>query len=119
MRLWLLRTDAGQRKAECKLPLIDPRATSLNTDIVLFVTDIYAASEDPIEGTTAEVLTTAIQRYGHKDARYVGALENAPEALRDHVQPGDLVLTLGAGTVSRVSDQLLALLREKSEAKGM
>jgi UDP-N-acetylmuramate-alanine ligase len=49
----------------------------------------------------------------------VGALEDAPEALRDHVQPGDLVLTLGAGTVSRVSDQLLALLRERSEAKGV
>jgi UDP-N-acetylmuramate-alanine ligase len=37
--------------------------------------------------------------------------------LRDHVQAGDLVLTLGAGTVSRVSDQLLALLRDRSEAK--
>jgi UDP-N-acetylmuramate--alanine ligase len=62
-------------------------------------------------------LTTAIKRFGHKDVRYVGALENAAGALRDHVQPGDLVLTLGAGTVSRVSDQLLGLLRERSEAK--
>jgi len=97
--------------------LMEEFARSFNNADTLFVTDIYAASEDPIEGTTAEVLTTAIQRYGHKDARYVGALENAPAALRDHVQPGDLVLTLGAGTVSRVSDQLLTLLREKSEAK--
>jgi UDP-N-acetylmuramate-alanine ligase len=39
--------------------------------------------------------------------------------LRDYVQPGDLVLTLGAGTVSRVSDQLLELLRERSEAKSV
>jgi UDP-N-acetylmuramate-alanine ligase len=46
-------------------------------------------------------------------------LENAAAALRDHVQPGDLVLTLGAGTVNRVSDQLLELLRERSEAKGV
>ena len=71
------------------------------------MTDIYAASEDPIEGTTAETLTAAIKSFGHKDVRYIGALENAAAALRDHVQPGDLVLTLGAGTVSRVSDQLL------------
>jgi UDP-N-acetylmuramate--alanine ligase len=94
-------------------------ARSFNNADTLFVTDIYAASEDPIEGTTAETLTTAIKRFGHKDVRYVGALENAAEVLRDHVQPGDLVLTLGAGTVSRVSDQLLELLRERSEAKGV
>jgi UDP-N-acetylmuramate--alanine ligase len=94
-------------------------ARSFNNADTLFVTDIYAASEDPIEGTTAESLTHAIQRYGHKDARYIGSLEKAAEALRDHVQPGDLVLTLGAGTVSRVSDQLLTLLHERREAKGV
>ena len=99
--------------------LMEEFARSFNNADTLFVTDIYAASEDPIAGTTAEALTTAIKRFGHKDARYVGALENAAEALRDHAQPGDLVLTLGAGTVSRVSDQLLALLRERSEAKGV
>ena len=99
--------------------LMQEFARSFNNADMLFITDIYAASEDPIEGVTAEALTAAIKRFGHKDARYIGALENAPEALRDHVQPGDLVLTLGAGTVSRVSDQLLTLLREKSEAKGV
>jgi len=80
----------------------------------LFITDIYAASEEPIEGVTAEALTEAIKRFGHKDARHIGPLEGAPAILRDHVQPGDLVLTLGAGTVSRVSDQLLALLKENA-----
>jgi hypothetical protein len=34
--------------------------------------------------------------------------------MREHVQPGDLVLTLGAGTVNRVSEQLLGLLKEKT-----
>jgi UDP-N-acetylmuramate--alanine ligase len=99
--------------------LMEEFARSFNNADTLFVTDIYAASEDPIEGTTAETLTAAIKRFGHKDVRYVGALEDAAAALRDHVQPGDLVLTLGAGTVSRVSDQLLGLLRERSEAKGV
>jgi UDP-N-acetylmuramate--alanine ligase len=99
--------------------LMEEFARSFNNADTLFVTDIYAASEDPIEGTTAESLTAAIKRFGHKDVRYIGALETAAEALRDHVLPGDLVLTLGAGTVSRVSDQLLALLRERSDAKGV
>ncbi len=97
--------------------LMEEFARSFNNADTLFVTDIYAASEDPIPGITAESLTDAIKRFGHKDAHWVGPLENAAAVLRDHVQPGDLVLTLGAGTVSRVSEQLLLLLRERSEAK--
>ena len=94
-------------------------ARSFNNADSLFITDIYAASEDPIEGVTAEALTEAIKRFGHKDVRHIGSVEGAATALRDHVQPGDLVLTLGAGTVSRVSEQLLGLLRERSEAKAV
>lgn len=65
---------------------------------------------------TAEALTAAIKRFGHKDVRYLGPLDVAAATLRDHVQPGDLVITLGAGTVNRVSEQLLELLRQRSEA---
>ncbi|MDT5124062.1 MAG: UDP-N-acetylmuramate--alanine ligase [Acidobacteriota bacterium] len=93
-------------------------ARSFNNADVLFVTDIYAASEDPIEGITAEVLTEAIKRYGHKNAQYIGALDNAAGILREQVRAGDMVITLGAGTVNRVGEQLLGLLREQSDAKG-
>ena len=97
--------------------LMEEFARSFNNADSLFITDIYAASEEPIEGVTAEALTEAIKRFGHKDAHYIGPLETAAPTLRDHVQPGDLVLTLGAGTVSRVSEQLLSLLGERREAK--
>ncbi|PWT79331.1 MAG: UDP-N-acetylmuramate--L-alanine ligase [Acidobacteria bacterium] len=97
--------------------LMQEFARSFNNADSLFITDIYAASEDPIEGVTAEALTSAIKRFGHKDARYVGHLDNAAEALRAHVQPGDLVLTMGAGTVNRVSEQLLELLRGQTAEK--
>lgn len=96
--------------------LMEEFARSFNNADTLFVTDIYAASEDPIEGVTAEALTAAIKRFGHKDVRYLGPLDVAAATLRDHVQPGDLVITLGAGTVNRVSEQLLELLRQRSEA---
>ena len=99
--------------------LMEEFARSFNNADSLFITDIYAASEEPIEGVTAEALTDAIKRFGHKDVRHIGALENAPSTLRDHVQPGDLVLTLGAGSVNRVSDQLLEILRERSDAKAV
>jgi UDP-N-acetylmuramate--alanine ligase len=94
--------------------LMQEFARSFNNADVLFLTDIYAASEDPIEGVTAEALSAAIKRFGHKDVNYVGTLENAAPALVERIQPGDLVLTLGAGTVNRVSEQLLFLLREQS-----
>ena len=96
--------------------LMQEFARSFNNTDVLFITDIYAASEDPIEGVTAEALTAAIKSFGHKDANYIGALENAAPALVDRIQPGDLVLTLGAGTVNRISDQVLQLLRGQSSA---
>jgi UDP-N-acetylmuramate--alanine ligase len=91
-------------------------ARSFNNADVLFITDIYGASEDPIEGVTAEALTAAIKRFGHKDVNYIGPLDNAATALSETVQSGDLVLTLGAGTVNRVSDQLVGLLKERSLA---
>jgi UDP-N-acetylmuramate--alanine ligase len=91
--------------------LMQEFARSFNNADALFITDIYAASEDPIEGVDSESLTNAIKRFGHKEANYIGPLENAPTMLRDYVQPGDLVITLGAGTVNRVCEQLLELLQ--------
>ena len=97
--------------------LMQEFARSFNNADVLFITDIYAASEDPIEGVDSEALTAAIKRFGHKDVSYIGALENAAPVLRDFAQAGDLVLTLGAGTVNRVSEQLLGLLQQETQTK--
>jgi len=99
--------------------LMQEFARSFNNADVLFITDIYAASEDPIEGVTSEALTSAIKRFGHKEVSYIGGLENAATLLRDYVQPGDLVVTLGAGTVNRVSDQLVGLLKEQAQGKAV
>jgi UDP-N-acetylmuramate--alanine ligase len=91
--------------------LMDEFASAFNNADILLVTDIYAASEVPIDGVNAEVLTGRIKSYGHKQAIYIGALENAPQLLHDYVREGDLVITLGAGSVHRAGDQLLSLLR--------
>ena len=99
--------------------LMQEFARSFNNADALFITDIYGASEDPIEGVSAESLTTAIKRFGHKEVSYIGSLENAAPALSDYVQSGDLVLTLGAGTVNRVSEQLLTLLGARAQVKSV
>jgi UDP-N-acetylmuramate--alanine ligase len=90
---------------------MDEFASAFNNADVLLVTDIYAASETPLDGITAEVLTERIKSYGHKNAEHVGAVDGAAEALRGIVREGDLVITLGAGSVNRQGDRLLALLR--------
>src|SRR2546421_639849 len=62
----------------------------------------------------------AARRFGHKDARYAGTVEEATQALLEEVRPNDMVITLGAGNVYRVGERLPELLREreqKSEAK--
>jgi UDP-N-acetylmuramate--alanine ligase len=91
--------------------LMDEFASAFNNADVLLVTDIYAASETPIDGINAEVLTERIKSYGHKNAEHVGAVDSAAEALRGIVREGDLVITLGAGSVNRQGDRLLALMR--------
>jgi UDP-N-acetylmuramate--alanine ligase len=93
--------------------LMDEFARSFNNADVLMVTDIYAASEDPIEGVSAESLVGAVRRFGHKDARYVGTIEEATQALLEEVRPNDMVITLGAGNVYRVGERLSELLKSR------
>jgi UDP-N-acetylmuramate--alanine ligase len=92
--------------------LMDEFASAFNNADVLLVTDIYAASEMPIDGVNAEILTGRIKSYGHKNAEYIGDLGGGAEKLADVVREGDLVITLGAGSVHRAGDQLLGLLRD-------
>jgi len=75
---------------------------------VVLLADIYAASEDPIPGVTSQALAEEIEKFGHRNVRYIGSVENGAQALLDTAQPGDLVLTLGAGSIWRVSEEFLA-----------
>lgn len=91
--------------------LMNEFALSFNNADVLFVLDIYAASEAPIEGVTAEILTENIRLYGHKNARYIGDIDGAAEKIIPFLQPNDLVITLGAGSITRLSDEILDKLK--------
>jgi UDP-N-acetylmuramate--alanine ligase len=91
--------------------LMNEFALAFNNADVLFVSDIYAASESPIEGVTAEILTENIRRYGHKNAQYIGDIEGAAEKIIPFLQPNDLVITLGAGSITKLSDEILEKLK--------
>jgi UDP-N-acetylmuramate--alanine ligase len=92
--------------------LMNEFALCFNNADVLFVTDIYAASEPPLEGITAEVLTDNIKKFGHKNARFIGEVESAAEKVIPFLQEGDLIITLGAGSITRLSDEILEKLKQ-------
>ncbi len=82
---------------------------------ILVLTDIYAASETPIEGVTSPVLLQAIRAHGQRNCFYVPEVEEVPEMLLNLIQKGDLVLTLGAGNIVRAGEELLTLLADGRE----
>ncbi len=77
---------------------------------VLVLTDIYAASESPIPGVTGEALAEAIRSAGHKNVVFHRSMQESIEYLLREARPGDAVFTIGAGSVSKVSDELASLL---------
>jgi UDP-N-acetylmuramate--alanine ligase len=88
-----------------------------DADVVL-LTDIYAASEDPIPGVNSAALAEEIEKFGHRSVRYIGTVENGKQALLDAAQPGDLVLTLGAGSVWRAGEEFLEAMTMKRHGTG-
>jgi UDP-N-acetylmuramate--alanine ligase len=90
--------------------LMDEFARAFHQADTLFVTDIYAASERPIEGVTAEALVDRIRQFGHRAVEYVGTVDAGIDALLAVAADGDMVLTLGAGSVSQAGEKILARL---------
>jgi UDP-N-acetylmuramate--alanine ligase len=95
------------------LHLMDDFARSFYSAGIVFVTDIYAASEDPMPGVTGERLAESIEQHGHKHVEYAGSLEEAIARAIDIVEPGDLLLTLGAGSITRAGDEIIRRLEER------
>jgi len=89
--------------------LLGEFATAFNDADSLLLTEVYAASEDPIPGVTGAKLHEAVKACGHRDAAFAERAELA-RRLREKVRPGDLVITLGAGDITHVGEELLGLL---------
>ncbi len=78
-------------------------------DVVL-VCPIYAAGEAPIPGVTHDRLAAEMRDRGHRGAVTVDSLDAASAWLKSEARPGDVVITLGAGNVNRLCDELLTAL---------
>jgi UDP-N-acetylmuramate--alanine ligase len=79
----------------------------------LFVLDIYAASEKPIEGITGEILAQRIAEKSGKHAQYASSFADAVNAAAAAARDGDMILTLGAGSVSQLGPMILDKLKDR------
>jgi UDP-N-acetylmuramate--alanine ligase len=93
--------------------LFEEFSTAFSDADILIVTDIYAASEEPIPGVTAENLCGGIRNAGLKDVRHISNFDDIADYLMEIVEPSDVVLTQGAGSVWKIGDALLKKLGEK------
>jgi UDP-N-acetylmuramate--alanine ligase len=82
-------------------------ARAFNFTDVLIVLPIYAASEEPIPGITAENLVERIKKFGHRDVCFAPDFAGANWILKERLQDGDLLLTLGAGDVWKIGEEVL------------
>jgi UDP-N-acetylmuramate--alanine ligase len=77
------------------------------------LTDIYPAGEDPIPGVTLEALAAAMRRAVRAPIDVVPRLDDVTPAIVRAAKPGDVVITLGAGSIGAVPERLLAALEER------
>ena len=77
------------------------------------VADIYPAGEKAIPGVTGEALAGGIRGAGHPDVRFLGRLDEVARRLAPELRAGDVVLTLGAGSITQLPDLLQEVLRER------
>jgi UDP-N-acetylmuramate--alanine ligase len=89
--------------------LMDEFATAFRGADSVLVLDIYPASEAPIPGVTAELLASRIAQVS-KQAMYVASFADAVVLATGAARPGDMILTLGAGSISQLAQQVLTQL---------
>jgi UDP-N-acetylmuramate--alanine ligase len=78
---------------------------------VLIVTDVYPAREDPIQGVSGELIVNAARDFGHKQVYYVAEKKDVPAFLSKIKQPGDMIITMGAGDIWKFGEEFVKSLK--------
>ncbi len=92
--------------------LFDEFLTAFDDADVLFLMNIYAAGEEPIDGVSSRRLYEAMRARGHLDVHYLSAADPA-SAVAAASRPGDLITTLGAGDINKLGPEILSALGEE------
>jgi UDP-N-acetylmuramate--alanine ligase len=86
--------------------LFDDFARAFNLADVVLLLDIYPAGENPIEGVTTPALVDKLKSFGHKNAIHAPTFEMIESYIIANAKPGDAVVVMGAGSVTKLSDTL-------------
>ncbi len=95
--------------------LWDQFATSFYDADILFCTEIYPAGEQPVAEVTGQAMAAAIQAHGHKQVHFEPDQDRLAARLAALAEPGDLVITFGAGDIYRVGEQLVSILTKEND----
>jgi UDP-N-acetylmuramate--alanine ligase len=93
--------------------LMDEFGDAFRDADTLAILDIYAASEKPIEGVSGEALAAHIREAAGQDARYLPSFADAAEWVSSQAEEGDMILTLGAGSISQLGPMILEKLQAR------
>jgi UDP-N-acetylmuramate--alanine ligase len=92
--------------------------TCFNEADTVIVADVYPAGEAPIEGASRDALVEGLRSGGHRDARPLESEDALPPLIASLAHPGDMVVCLGAGSITRWANALPKALKELGEGKG-
>ncbi|MGC8654582.1 MAG: UDP-N-acetylmuramate--L-alanine ligase [Candidatus Kryptoniota bacterium] len=84
---------------------------------VLIVTEIYPAREEPIQGVSGELIVSDARSFGHREAYFVPEKSSLADFLLKTVRPGDIVITMGAGDISKYGQEFLSKLELRASGK--
>ena len=90
--------------------LFDDFCSCFNDADVVAIAEIFSAGEDPIEGATRDELVTGLVRHGHRQALAIESEKDLESLVREQMNPGDIVVCLGAGTISAWANTLFQRL---------
>lgn len=80
---------------------------------VCVVTDVYPSREEPIEGVSGKLITDAAREYGHRQVHYVEDKKALPDKLKELAEPGDVIITMGAGDIYKYGQEFVDLLEKQ------
>lgn len=86
--------------------LFEDFCTCFNEADVVAIADVYAAGEDPIPGASRDDLVAGLIAHGHRHARAILSEDDLERLVREQARPGDMVVCLGAGTISAWANSL-------------
>jgi UDP-N-acetylmuramate--alanine ligase len=87
--------------------------TAFNQADVLMLTEIYPAGEKPISGVSGEILYKEVKEFGHKNVHFEPEMIKLPALIKKMTDPGDIVVVMGAGSISKIIPEIIKELKRK------